>query len=233
MEFLNQIIGAFVGLIVGTLLGNEISRFLYRPKVIIRFKDINPLYTKDGFFGSIHVANLGRTVATDCMGTISLDNVFKEDIMESHEAVSDESLPSYRDEKIDLDFPRSQLVSPLSFREIKNVSLCWSMLGNPFKIDINPGTTQSLDIFRMQFHNDKKFWYIIFPSEKGWRNVRVRMKLKHITGRILICPSNEFPTILKFAIKISANKEPVFIPIKSNNFKRLFRFIHRENLYFK
>ena len=135
MTISQQVIGALIGLIIGTLLGNEISRFLYRPKVFIKFKQISPLFTKDGYFWSIIVANLGRTVATDCIGTITIDGLSKEDIMESHEAVMDESLPTYSEERIDLDYPRSQLVSPMSFREIRNVSLCWSLLGNPFKID--------------------------------------------------------------------------------------------------
>lgn len=232
MGFTDQIIIGIVGLLIGTLLGNEINRFLYRPKVIIRFKQITPLYSSDGFFLSLIVANYGRTVATNCIGNLTLNNLKAEDIMDQKEALTEEALPKYSEEKIDLEFPRHQLISPKQFREIRNNAICWSRLGNPCEININPGMSQSLDICRAQYNNDKAFWYLVFPSELGWRKIRLRIKAKKMSGRLLVCPENEFPTVLDFKIKLDKDGVPSFIPIKYNKIKRIQRFIRRRKLYF-
>ena len=232
MDIENQVIGALAGLVIGTLLGNEISRFLYRPRVIIRFKEISPLYSKDGFFWSIVVANHGRTAASNCIGTITIKDLPKENILGPADAMVDEALPKYEDEDIDLDYPRSPLITPDKFRDIKNCTLCWSQLGNEPRIDINPGTTQTLDVCRVQFNTQKQFWYLVLPSERGWRKVRLRMKVTNIKGRILICPSNEFPTVLDFEIKQKKNEEPIFIAIQYSFLKRVFRQFRRQKLYF-
>jgi hypothetical protein len=43
-------------------------------------------------------------------------------------------------------------------------SLCWSLLGNPHSVSINPGDTASLDICKFDFKK-KEF---SFPTERGW-----------------------------------------------------------------
>lgn len=232
MGVTNQILIGVVGLLIGTLLGNEINRFLYRPKVIIKFKNISPLHSQDGFFLSLVVANYGRTVATNCIGNLSLTDFTREDVMDYKEALTDEALPKYSEEKIDLEFPRHQLVQPNQFREIKNVSLCWSKLGNPCEMNINPGMCQVLDICRVQYNKEKLFWYLIFPSEVGWRKVRLRMKARNIEGRLLVCPENEFPTVLDFKIKLDEQNVPIFIPANYKYLKKIKRFFNRKKIYF-
>ncbi len=221
IDILNPIVTAITGLLIGTLLGNEASRILNKPRVSLRFKDMNQLVTKDGFFWSIFVVNTGRTVASNCIGVIDLDNVKKEDILEQNEALPNEFLPRYLDENGDISFPRDQLTTPSKFRDVKNSVLCWSHHGNPFKIDINPGMTQSIDICRVQYHETGKFWYFIFPSEKGWRKVRVRMKANNISGKLSICPANDYPTILHFKISAEGKQGvPTFIPIRRTFFNQ-------------
>ncbi len=231
MDFQNQILGALIGLIIGTLLGNEISRILNKPKVKVRFKNISPLTTKNGKFWSILIVNFGRTVATNCNCFITLFDISKEDIINENLADKDEDLPSYSYEKIDIQFPREQFVSQEKFREIKNESLCWSKHGNPDAIDINPGVVESLDVCKCQSSTDQKSWYLIFPSEEGWRKVRIRLKLKAVSGRIFICPSNEFPTLVDFKIEVNENGEPVFHPIRYGLFKRFISFCNRRKLF--
>ena len=203
-----QVIGAFVSLLIGTLLGKEITRYLYKPKVFIRYKNLSPLTTEDGCFWSIKVANLGRTVAKDCIGTITLLDMDRSKLMDVSEADSLESLPEYKEENITLDFPRFQIMSPATFRLIESEPLCWAELGNPQRLDINPGMTQQLDVCKIHF--GKVGNYIIFPSEHGWRKIRIRTKIRNIKGRIMICPSNEFPTPINFRIVLDEQGQPVF-----------------------
>jgi|GEM_PF-4987820 len=232
MEIGQQVITALIGLCIGTLLGNEISRFLYRPKVIVKFKQLTPLKMKDGFFWSIQIANQGRTAALNCTGTISLFDLKNTDVLEPYDALIQEALPSYKDENLDLEYPRKQLISPSKFRDLRNCSLCWSTLGNPSEVNINPGTIQELDICRVQYHSERNYWYLIFPSEKGWRKVRLRLKVANLTGRILVCPSNEFPTVLDFRILQRGNKEPTFEQINYRLISRLRRYFNKNELYF-
>lgn len=222
MDILNSFISAIIGLFIGTLLGNEITRYLYRPKVILKFKKMIPLHSKDGFFISIQVGNVGRTVASNCIGIISLTDLNKDHILNSNDAVINEGLPSYRNENLSFEFPREQLIGHGKFREINSCELCWSKLGNPDEININPGSIQSLDVFRVQFDIENQYWYIILPSEKGWRKIRIRLKLvTKITGRISVCPSNEFPTHFDFRLFLNSKGFPTFEPIKYNFLQKI------------
>ncbi len=231
-----------LALVVGTLLGSELTRFLYRPKVIIRLKGVQPLFSDGGFFLSVRVANTGRTVAPNSIGNVTIDYE-SSDLMDPDEYKLDkaeESLPTYRLENIKLDFPRHQLVTPGKERSIKNSSLCWSVLGNPQKVDINPGSNENLEICRVQSiegHGTKeKFWYLIFPCEQGWRKVRCRIRLRNgvpLSGKIFICPSNVFPTVRKFQILCDESMEYPTLSIENYSLmERLYYFFNRSLLYF-
>ncbi|MDE5421578.1 hypothetical protein L3073_05125 [Ancylomarina sp. DW003] len=231
-----------IALIVGTLLGKEITRYLYKPQVLIRVRNISPLYSDNGFFVSIKIANKGRTVATNCCGKITL-NFNKEALMDPDSFKLDRfetSLPTYRLENIKLDHPRHQLTTKAKDRSIKNSSLCWSKLGNPSQISINPGSIESLDVCRVQFYKDQKedqqFWYLIFPCEQGWRKVKCRINLKNneiISGKLFVCPENVFPTVRKFVVSLDEQtNKPIFTIKKYNILKRFYYFFYRSKLYF-
>lgn len=209
MGLFDSVLGSLISLIIGTLLGSEVTRFLYKPRVIIRYKDVEPLHCSDGVFWSLCVENLGRTVATNCIGTITLHGLGADEIMAPQAVAEDEQLPNYPGEPLSSSFPRDQIVRPGYYRQIKGASLCWSKLGNPDTLDINPGVTQAVDLCKFQNGG-----YFIFPSEFGWRRVRVRVRSREIRGRIQICPSNEFPTIIDFMLTIDEAGSSHFRPLK-------------------
>lgn len=218
--FEEEFISALVGLFVGTLFGNELSRYLYKPRVRVRLNNVSPLKTKDGEFFSIGFINIGRSEASNCSGYISLKDITPDMIMEPSEASLDECLPSYSYENLDISHPRSQMITPNKFRHVKHEAICWAHQGNPDQININPGSVQALDICKVQRYKDNK-WYLIFPTERGWRNVRLRMEFKtDVYGRLFLCPSNEFPTITDFKI-IMQDGVPTLKIIKPNFFQRI------------
>jgi hypothetical protein len=195
----DQVTGALLSLFVGTLLGREITRWLDRPRVYIRYENVAPLNTNDGIHWTIRVVNLGRTAATDCKGIISLHSIEAGDLVDLNEAYPDELLPLYRDEKVDMSFPRQQILSRSCFRQISRECLPWAASGNPSHITINPGVTELLDVFKVQL--PEKGGYIILPSESGWRQLRARIRKRDILGEIMICPANDFPSIIIFELR--------------------------------
>ena len=214
-------LSSFVSLTVGTLLGAEVTRLFYRPRVIVKYKNIDPLEDKTGVYWSIQVENYGRTVAKECSAVISLYDISIDDLVATEDTDSNEELPEYRNENIDIETPRKQIVNKDHFRLLNRVSVCWAKLGNPDVIDINPGISQSVDLCK--FHRHGPYNYFIFPSEDGWRRVRVRIKARDLKGHILICPTNEFPTRVDFVISIMEDGKSTFKAIKPNflyKFKR-------------
>lgn len=230
MIVVDQLTAALISLVVGTLLGSELTRFLYRPRVIIRYKDTSPLYTPDGVHWSIKVANMGRTVASNCKGIIFVDGIDRDDLLGTNSANPQEILPDYKEENADLSFPRHQQIDGSSFRPLNGERLAWACLGNPQSIDINPGITELLDICKLQSYD--KGNYIIFPTEYGWRRLRARVKAKNISGKIMICPSNEFPTVIHFRLDLDDEDRSIFTPIKPRFLQRMKRIFFRRKYYF-
>jgi len=210
-----------ISLAIGTVLGTELSRYIYRPKVKVRYKDIDPNIDQTGVYWSIQIENAGRCVAQDCIATISLFSISVDDIVSSQDASVDENLPKYVGENIDLETPREQILKVGHFREIRRTSLCWAKLGNPDSISINPGVSATLDICKFQKSQDRK--YFIFPSEDGWRRVRVRLQKNKLTGYILICPSNEFPTRVNIELTVDDSGESKLDVKRPGFFQRIFR----------
>jgi len=215
------ILTSLISLIVGSLAGAELTRFLYRPKVIVRYQKPNPLTQQDGTFWSLTIENRGRTVAKDCIAVISINFLDSKQILNPEDCLEREDLPSYRSENTDLETPRAQLVLRERYRSIERTSLCWSKLGNPEAVDINPGISQSLDLCKCQISDSKP--YFIIPSEEGWRCVRVRIMAQKLEGSVLICPSNEFPTQVKFKIFINEDGSSSLLAKRPSIFSRIFR----------
>ncbi len=169
----------------------------------MRYKEVDPLRDETGLYWSLQIENYGRTVAKDCIATITLIGISEKDILSAEKISLSENLPQYRNESIDLATPREQIVSASHFRPLKRTSLCWAKLGNPDKIDINPGVSQSVDLCKYQIGDEIN--YFIFPSEMGWRRLRVRLTGKKISGYVLICLSNEFPTRVNIVLSVRAD----------------------------
>lgn len=217
----DEFLTSLFSLTLGAIIGSEVQRIFYRPRVIVRYKDINPLHDESGIYWSLKIENYGRTVAKDCAAVVTLHNIRVEDILSPEDIDSNESLPEYKNESIDLEIPRKQIISSKHFRPIGRASLCWSKLGNPDLIDINPGISQLLDLCK--FQKSEKGGYFIFPSEEGWRRVRVRLFPKTYKGHILICPANEFPVKVKFELKVNSNGNSHLSAVKPNFFYRFKR----------
>lgn len=229
--FITQSAIAIVSLVVGTLLGQAIARYMYRPKVIIRYKNIMPLVATDGVFWAIEIANLGKSVARNCIGTITLRNVTEKDIVPIYDADPDESLPEYPEEKLDIEYPREQILADDSFRRVSNTATAWARLGNPFQMNINPGMSEQLDLCKV--HYSKKGIYALFPSEFGWRRLRLRTNKEHILGRIMICPENDFPTPINFEIRLNTENGPLLEIHKLSFIERLIKTFRKEYYYFE
>ena len=227
---LEQVTGALISLIIGTLLGSELTRFLYRPRVFIRYEDVSPLKTPDGVHWTILVANFGRTVASDCKGIITIDGLTKEDLLNVADADPNEILPTYKSESTDLEFPRPQYLAPDFFRSIRNENLAWAGVGNPAKISINPGTTENLDVFKVQ--NAHTGSYVLVPSGLGWRKLRARIKSINLIGRIMVCPANEFPTVINFSLSFDESGKSTFVVRRPSLLERIKRVIFRRRYYY-
>lgn len=217
IELLYDFIIRITTIVVGAFLGGEIIKKIYSPKVKVKAKNTSLREDKSGFFVSLNIVNIGRTVATSCVSYLLFDNEFdKNSLLEREEAMADECLPSYSDENNNFLIPRNQLTRPSSYRQPTRARLCWSNHGNPHELDINPGVITSINVCRFQSDNEGG-WYIMFPTERGWRRILLRMKVNDesiFEGKIVICPSNNSPKILFFEMKFQNNKPTLIIKDK-------------------
>jgi hypothetical protein len=203
---LAYILPPLFSLLIGGLLGKELYRVLDKPRVIIQYKRYVLFKQEDGYFLSIKIANAGRSSAVNCIGTLTIFNIENDEIINPDECEIFENLHEYREENYNFENPRPQYVTRDSFYELSNEPLCWADLGNPHTISINPGTTHRLDICKY-FKNSEKSYFII-PSDQGWRKLRIRVRAEKLDGRLLICPSNDFPTPIDFSLSVKDNGEP-------------------------
>ena len=227
----HDIESSLISLLIGGLVGRELFRILDKPNVTIQYRKPITFRQEDGQFLSIRVGNIGRNAAEQCSCTLTVFNLHPEDIVDPAKAEAFENLHEYREEKIDLEFPRYQIIQPRSERDILSDPLCWASLGNPPQVQINPGTTQTIDICKL-FRNGEKE-YFIFPSESGWRRVRIRVAATaRLRCRILVCPANDYPTPLDFEI-FAEDANINFRRIRPSLWARTQRFISKRSLYTK
>jgi len=202
-----------LAILTGAIIGGEIIKRIYSPRVCVKAKKPNELFDGSGCFVSLNIINVGRTVATDCVCYLVIDDGWdKSLLMEREEAVLDENLPTYKEEENDFLFPRDQLITPTKLRELKNIQLCWTHHGNPCVMSINPGVTTSVDICRFQRDGDN--WYVLFPTEKGWRRIAFRIRFDRkmiLKGKLLICPSNDFAKVLDIKLYLCHDKPTLLV----------------------
>lgn len=226
-----DVTGALISLLIGGLLGRELYRIVDKPSVTIQYRQPVVFQQSDGQFLSIRVGNVGRNAAEKCMCTLSIFGESQSRILSPSEAEAQENLHEYKDEKLDLEYPRYQLIQPDSQRTIANDQLCWSALGNPAQVEINPGTTQAIDLCK--YFNSKGKEYYIFPSEFGWRRVRTRMQAdKPLRCRVLVCPANDYPTPLDFELFVDSGNVRIK-KVRLTLLERLRRLLLRRSIYTK
>lgn len=226
ISFINNFIFPLLSLIIATVIGGEIVRKIYSPRVKVKVKGSNYLKNKLGFLVAIDIVNLGSTVASKCISYLVVDDgtmINKEDLLTEYDACENEYLPSYASENIDYTIPRQQWITPDKYVTPKQLVLCWNHSGDPYELDINPGVTVSLNICQMRYQEDKNSWYVIFPTEKGWRKVRLRMKFKRIEGKIFICPSNSYPLIVNFKLLYNNKLNEPYLYVNTKPINRFQR----------
>lgn len=221
--------GPIASFFVGGLVGKEVYRYLDKPKVVIRIQKQVLFAQEDGYFVSVRIANAGRTAAEKCVGTITMYGIADESIVDPTESAVNENLHEYREENYQFENPRPQFVTKGSEYPLVDEPLCWADLGNPHIVNINPGTTHRLDICK--YFNDGQNKYFIFPSDRGWRKLRVRVRADKITGRILICPSNDFPTAAYFELGIDHQGKPLMQMKRPSIFERLRHTFFRSSAF--
>jgi hypothetical protein len=205
---LSEIFVSVISLFLGGLLGAEISRFLYRPRVNVRYDQVLPLIAETGTYWSIDVINLGRTAALQCKGVISFNDLQANDLLDYNEADEDEYLPDFLSDPDGKSGPSYPIYTRSWFRKPIGLYLCWSQIQHPAKTDINPGTSERLEIFKM--HKSANGNYLVFPTENGYRQVHFRTRAQTLNGFILVCPANEFPAKIEFSITKTLNDEWTF-----------------------
>ncbi|KAF5428943.1 hypothetical protein C5S39_09890 [Candidatus Methanophagaceae archaeon] len=203
MGVLSPLISAIIGLVVGTLFGGWLERILYRPRVVIEIESESPYLRGEGKYVSVVVSNKGQTAAIDCVGSISIDELSPDALLSPNDALEDEKLPL--EPKLE---PKDQLLRSESFREINRELLCWAHIGNPPTYTINPGTKTLLDVFKAIERDTSDGWYLIIPSEAGWKTLRVRLKDGNYHGRLVVSPKNGPPKIKEFEIRPSSEAKP-------------------------
>ncbi len=205
---LSSVLSTVVPLLIGGLVGKELYRFLDKPRVVIEYRRPVFFHQEDGCFISIKIANAGRSVAENTLGVLSLYEIDNKTRINPNEAATFENLHEYQDEAFQFENPRPQIVTRDSQFDLSNEALCWAVLGNPGSININPGVSHRLDICK--FFDDGERRYFIFPCDRGWRKVLIRLEVAEIQGRILICPENDFPTAMFFSITAKEIGQPIF-----------------------
>ena len=164
-------LGIIVGLIVGLIVGysiEEIRSYIKRPKITVN-NVIIPLSGVTTFY-SIAVKNEGETVARNCEGLLTLENIEPiDDIAPVRERTT---------------------LSPTSFRPLKDMNLCWARMinGNSYSISIFPKTEQLLDLCKVERAQPP---IIYIPSERGWEPLRIALKgNKEYKGELKIVAEN-------------------------------------------
>jgi len=167
-----QVLAAFIGGIVVTILGNLVipwwREYKRRPKLEWRLID-DWILARNGQVRHLRlqVINKGKTVARGCVATIRIRNATKENILEEAQGFKAILKPD------DFGF-RAVLEDPQC--------LCWSMDCNPRILNLNPGIPYAVGVLAFDYGqqiNPKSppvVQKVIIPSEKGWTSPRAILK---------------------------------------------------------
>ena len=214
-----------VPIIIATFVGTWIVRKSFVPKVDIMTKTEHILKDRGGYFLSLNVVNIGPNVAQDCCAYIILDDdIDSENLLNTNEAATDEHLPNYTDEHPDFEIPRNVLITKEKQRDVQQIQLCWTHHGNPYYKKLNPGIQTQIDICRYQLYDNdpSQHYYIIFPTERGWRRVHFRLRYQKLKGRLYICPANSYPNVFNIEFGLGSDNTPMIkiMKIRMNYFTR-------------
>ncbi len=223
IQSLINIIYDTIPLVLSTIIGTYIVRRAFVPKVNIKTKKEHILTDAGGHFLSLNIINTGLNMAQHCCCYLVLETkILDNDLLNNNDAALDEHLPRYTNESLLLEQLRSSLITKDKIRDVQQVQLCWTHHGNPYYRDLNPGVTAQIDICRFQRFENNNGYYIIFPTESGWRRIHFRAKYKEMKGILYICPANSFPNIFSISFQLDDNSYP-YINIKKVNLNSFSR----------
>lgn len=140
-------------------------------------------------YHSIKIKNDGRTSSKNCKGSIFLNGIQQEDIMENS-------------------IYNPVIIYKLTSRGISG-AVCWACEGNPQSITINSKDEELLDIYKVIFKNDE-IEQIVIPSENGWKKPRVSLKAKEYNGKLKITAANVKPVEKSFKLKVEGTDVKIY-----------------------
>ena len=207
-HFTRELISFFVGALSGAmaaLIGEFFRNWLYRPK--LKICEDRPEKDEEFKFSchSIVIKNLGRSVAKNCHGMITFDNLHQEDVLAEKDIIKLEDI-GVSLSKFNIDGKEEFLLKAGDFRRIENELLAWSLIGNPSTIPLAPNVEAMLDVCRFMKGRHGKIQYgdqIHINSEAGWKKVRAAAKKKRYKITIRIVAENAKPVKQHFAIEPS------------------------------
>ena len=189
---IGAIVAAFIGATVGGFLQHKWVEKYRRPVLNIVGEDFVPV---GGYrYHRIRVKNTGKSAAKNCIGKITLENVTRDDVAQSS---PDKSARAIMNRDI--------------FSDIREMSICWSRIGNPESITINRDDTQTLEVYRAWL--DSSYFVLELPTEEDWNPYRVSLKAdKEYSGEIFVTSGNADTLPVKFKLVPEIeNKDVKFI----------------------
>lgn len=193
-NFLIFALGIIAGVVVA--IGVELFRHYYfRPQLVI--SEDRPEVGNEYSCHSLVVTNVGRRIAEEAQGFISIEDVQPTDM------VPDNKLRFGRDLGLDpvkfgVTSEETIYLRAGSLREIDEEPLCWSTVNSRNSIGIYPGTKRLLDICR--FININGHHQIQIPSALGWQALLVSLQPKRYRIWIRVVAQSTPPKVEPFTI---------------------------------
>jgi hypothetical protein len=170
----------FLGIVSGTFVAvfkDWFSSWYHRPKLLLE-GDV----PEDGAGWSGHavrVTNVGRGPAADCQVMLTMQGAGPDDLCPTDDIILLEHL-ELRPDKWGFAERETFALSRDGFRTIDNELLTWSQMGNPVQIDLYPGTSRMIDVFRLMkgpVTGRTTVPQLHVVSERGWSCLRGAFKL--------------------------------------------------------
>jgi len=145
-SFIVYAVSTFLGMVLALWIFNTLWEWYKKPRLKIVGFDywsiVNDKGQVVGKYLRLIIRNQGRSTAKDCEAHMGLMGEGRFSYMSGEEAM------------------RKRIIKVSG-------GLCWSRFGNPFKINIPPQHSETLELARL---NDN---VIQFPTEKGWKHLRL------------------------------------------------------------
>ncbi len=177
---IGAIVAAFIGAAVGGFLRHKWVEKYRRPVISVVGQDFVPVGAYR--YHRIRVKNTGKSAAKNCIGKITLENATRNDVAQSSP-----------------DKVARAIMNKDIFTDIREMSICWSRIGNPEHITINRDDTQTLDVYRVWL--DSSYSVLELPTEEDWNPYRVSLKAsKEYSGEIFVTSENAQTERVKFRL---------------------------------